>query len=323
MAGKYKVRKGRVAAAATVLVILLAGIIFLVIKLSNNKSNDAGQSISTVNPADIVKAGEYVDITLNDCNMYVGSTYKLTCVSNPESYASMVQYTSNNPDVVDVDGDGTIYVLSVGTAAITATYDVYSDAVVINAVEEGSYDEIDSDMPVYEIVDGEPVAVVVIDQTDESDDADAGSDTTETTAETETSAENNTQDSGNATETTTSSDDEEDDEKALYKGSVIDTIVSLGFDKYLDDTYILEEDGNYLGEVIVGDEFVQIYVMTRTTSLDQAVKSIEQIMLPTSYESVFGWFVSATENTTLVADGHKVRIVAPANGSHTEMIIYY
>ena len=121
----------------------------------------------------------------------------------------------------------------------------------------------------------------------------------------------------------TDRDNIKESEAAKTYTAISEAVKNSGFQTYLDNTYIYREDGNYLGEVIVQENMTQIYVMTRTTAMDNAFKQVVRSVIPDSYEDVFARFISASKDETFSADGIKVRVVAPVNGGHMQLIIYY
>ena len=100
-------------------------------------------------------------------------------------------------------------------------------------------------------------------------------------------------------------------------------VTAAGFTRYLDNIYIFREDGYYLGEIIIEEDYLQIYIMTRTRAFDTAVKSVMKEYLPNGYETVHARFVGAAADQTFSIDGHRVRIVAGVNGGHSQLIIFY
>lgn len=328
---KYKLRKGRVALAVVIVATLLAGT-GIGITAIINKNTGKPQTVKPVNPAEIVSDGEYVRIDLEDCNMYVGLILRLKCVSQPGEYADKVIWRSSDDSVVSVNDTGDIIVKSVGTAAITATYGTLSDSVIIKAVERDKPDA-DSNLPVYDVSD-EGEIVVVETAADSAGTAVTDGNGTDAPAATDADAvtipageqekpapttsqpastENNVPDVTEATQ----------EIKTETRETVAQAVVDFGFKQYVGDTYIFTEDGNYLGEAIVGTDFVQIYVMTRTTGFDNSVKEIIGSLIPDGCEDIFARFVSASRDETLNVAGHMVRIIAQSGGGHAQIIIYY
>ncbi len=169
----------------------------------------------------------------------------------------------------------------------------------------------DTDIPIYEVVEGETVQVT------QSSDEDS-EDSEETTTDSEESETTTTSTEGSSTES-----GEEETTTESYQSVITGVITDYGFTKYVDDTYIYTEDDNYLGQAIVNETFVQIYVMTRTTTFDSDIKGILQVILPEGYENVYASFISAESDQTLESDGMTVRIVVAENEDHAQLIIYY
>lgn len=320
---KYRVRKGRVGIAVAVLVLIIGAVIFLCVRFGGNHKNTE-QERETVDYDAVVPEGEFVQIQLEDCNMYVGNVLQLVCISNPASYGAGVIWSSSDPDVVYVDGKGKITVKSTGAAAITATYGVLSDSVIICGVDR-EQPVISDDLPVYDVEDNNIVVVQTPGSSEgvteghvNATEPDSPSDSKTSEGQDDTKSpegQNETKPSGNESQET------ETENEAYNK--ISEAVHSAGFETYLDNTYIYREDGNYLGEVIVDENLTQIYIMTRTTAMDNAFKQVVKSVIPTEYEDVFARFVSAEEDQTFSADGMLVRIVAPVNGGHTQLIIYY
>ena len=318
---KYRVRKGRVVMTAMVLLLIVGLIVFLCVR-SGKKRNNSNPERETVDYDAVVPEGEYIRIELDDCNMYVGNELQLSCTSNPENYAAGVIWSSSDPDIVYVDGKGKITVKSAGVAAITATYDVFADSVVICGVDR-NLPEISPELPVYDVEDNQIVVIqtpaVSAESSDEQHTDNNTPETSQSGADETEAGQIQTEPVQVATEPTKNPDEGEEDIYAV----ITEAVRTSGFQAYLDNTYIYREDGNYLGEVIVGENMTQIYIMTRTTAMDSAFKQIIKSVVPTEYENVFAKFVSATEDQTFSADGIRLRIVAPVNGGHTQLIIYY
>ena len=127
---KYRIRKGRVAMAAGVLILIIGLIVFVCIRAGKKHHNNSDTQ-ETVDYNAVVPKGQFVKVELEDCNMYIGSELDLKCTSEPEEYASKVIWTSSDEDVVTVDGKGHIKVVGTGAAAITATYDVLADSLTV------------------------------------------------------------------------------------------------------------------------------------------------------------------------------------------------
>lgn len=326
---KYRIRKGRVAMAAGVLILIIGIIVFFCIRAGIKHHNNKETPQETVDYNAVVPEGQFVHVELDDCNMYIGSELNLKCSSEPEEYAAKVIWTSSDEEVVTVDGKGHIKVVGTGAAAITATYGVLADSVVIRGVTRDD-EGISDDLPVYDVKDNK-VIVVREAQTDDPDGSDTqpqnpedGSKEPDTVpADNSNTATKPANQGGNTSESRPSQDAVKESEAAETYAKINEAVKASGFQTYIDNTYIYREDGNYLGEAIVQENMTQIYVMTRTTAMDNAFKQVVQSVIPNSYEDVFARFISATEDQTFSADGMRVRIVAPVNGGHMQLIIYY
>lgn len=387
---KYRIRKGRVAAAVFLLAAVIAVIVFLCVHLTKKGNNREENPSTGVNPSEYISEGEFLRINLLDCNMYVGSVLKLECLTYPRENAEKVIWRSTNPDVVSVNDQGVIIVRGTGIAAITATYGVVTDSVVINGIDKES-PEADEYMPIVGVVDDIPqvIETAVHEQaTRETYEYTKPVETTTYNVPVGTTAnhENTTTEpvtQGATEETITNSPGEQSttgqheqvtteqstvspteqvtesvaepatepvtepmtqpvtepttepatvpptveptnaDNSEESVSAAIEKIASAGFVRYLDNTYIFKEDGYYLGEVIVEENYIQIFMMTRTRAFDSAVKNVIKEYLPSGYEGVHARFVAAANDQTFSVDGHRVRIVAGVNGGHSQLFIFF
>ncbi len=297
--------------------LIITSIIAVIIVLFHNSNKIEEEPKETVKVDSVVSDGEYLLIGLEDCTLYVGTELTLTCESEPVEYGQQVLWSSNDSNIVSVDENGFIKVEAEGTVAITATYGVLSDSVIINAVYEGNVVE-DSEFPIYNVIDGEVVPEETKPQEDDSNS------TAETAAEE--TIPNNSETQGNESQDTIEDREEETEkteEEIDYKEDIEQNILQYGFEPYVEDTYIYMEDGNYLGQAIISSNSTQIYIMTRTVGFDSNMKGILSTILPTSYENVYSSFINSETDRTLTADGLKVRIVVAQNDDHSQLIIYY
>ena len=317
---KYRLRKGRVAGASAVLVVIIVLVVLVIMNIvkscSNNKNNGGTPVDGTVNPEELVNEGEFINISLEDCNLYVGTKMALTCTSNPEDLADQVIWKSSDTSVVTVDARGNILVKAVGAAAVTATCGVLSDSVVINGIERRMDDDnVRSELPIYDVQEGK---LVVIQTAAGEDDRQPDETTGETKGEKPSASKEET-----PSETAAVVPEETTANKVNWKKEIISAIGNTSFRQYSSGIYVLQEDDNYLGEIIVGDKFVQIYVSMRTSGLDSAVKNVISVLLPEEYDNVYSQFSMISKDRTISADGRKITMVAPVNGSHSQLIIYY
>ena len=310
--------------------------VLLVCVMCGRRGNNKPVDISTtINVNDYIKEDEHLTINAKDCTLYVDSIITLQCYSNPPEYAKEVSWSSSDNSVLTVAFDGTVTAISEGIAAVTVTHGVMTDSIIIKVISEEA--TVDEEFPVFDPAETEPIPTVpeasnpvVVNPTT------SGQVTNPTTAG---NVEVSTTMAPNVTEPVTEPSQGEITEPATQapttapstgetesvdaKETILTNLPHNGFSVYLTDTYVFEEDGNYLGQVIVTENFTQIYVMTRTTNFDGCLKSFLSTVLPTGYLRAFNNLTTAKSDMTFYVDGYKVRAVASPNGGHSQLIIYY
>ena len=321
--------------------ITLFGIIVFVLVVCvmcrNRGNNNNNPSSSTVNPSDYIREDEHLTINAKDCTLYVDSIIQLACYSNPPEYANEVSWSSSDNSVLTVAFDGTVTAISEGIAAVTVTHGVLTDSIIIKVI--GEEETADVEFPVFDPAETEPIptisdaptTVAPITPTTQGG-AEVNPETTPSVtdgSETPTTkapdkvTEEDSQPLPTPEETTTAKEPETETESMEAKDTILTNLPLNNFSVYLQDTYVFKEDGNYLGQVIVTENFTQIYVMTRTTNFDSCLKSFLQTVLPTGYLRAFDNLTTAKSDMTFHVDGYKVRAVASPNGGHSQLIIYY
>ena len=231
-----------------------------------------------------------------------------------------------------------------GVAAVTATHGVLSNSIIIKVINEE--ESTDVEFPYYEpVVPTTPAATnptkpaettkpvikpseeattkPVIKPSEGTTTKPSEPTTTkpaETVKPTEKPAETTAPATKPSEEVTTT---QKETESLSVKDLVMNSLPEYGFGVYTEDSFVFKEDGNYLGQVIVGHGFTQIYVMSRTTNFDKQLKEFLSVVLPTGYTKAFNNMMNATNDMTFNTDGYKVRVVASPNGGHTQLIIYY
>ena len=226
-----------------------------------------------------------------------------------------------------VDEKGNVRVNGTGTAIITATSGLLTDSVVIAGIDKetvtdtGNGPVSEPALPVY-IPDGNGGVVPKETKAPENDNNDNTSQETTATVERETGSGTNIPD----VIPTNPDRTEETESKDNYKDILMNTITSLGYKRYkqdMDFAYIYEEDGNYLGEVIIDDNQVQIYVQTRTMGFDNALIELIKCVCGNESNNVFRAFTEAQDNKTIIANGHTIRIRPASDSGHSKLIISY
>lgn len=318
----------RVVITALVFILIIAGIVTLICINKNKKGkNSENTNEPSVNRNDYIKDGEYIKITTDDCSLYVGTTLTLSIEGSDDKVLQSVAFKSSDKDIVSVDEKGNVRVNGTGTAIITATSGLLTDSVVIAGIDKetvtdtGNGPVSEPALPVY-IPDGNGGVVPKETKAPENDNNDNTSQETTTAVERETGSGTNIPD----VIPTNPDRTEETESKDNYKDILMNTITSLGYKRYkqdMDFAYIYEEDGNYLGEVIIDDNQVQIYVQTRTMGFDNALIELIKCVCGNESNNVFRAFTEAQDNKTIIANGHTIRIRPASDSGHSKLIISY
>ncbi len=335
---KAKLRIDRIVICALILIALIVGIVFLIRFLAGKfgKTEPSSPTTPIGEEESEERPEQFLDIIQTDCSMVVGGSLQLTCDANPAELLDQITWTTTNDMVLSVSDTGRVKILGEGTAAIVAVAGTYSDSVIIVGIAEGSQQSTE-----YPIAASTDENASNENQTPENNTADStneptgpsNSDSTKPSESvtTKPSEENpSTQGSSESAPTTSSPDSQEQpttqpiviDDYSAYLNEAANR---LGLEAYYEGTYIYREDGNYLGEVIVGDNMTQLMVKMRTSSLDGTLKNFLASVLPTSYEAAYAKMIYASTTTTMRLDGLKVRVIVNNEDteSHKQLIIYY
>ncbi len=305
---------------------------------SRNRGNTSNNNPATptVNVNEYIGEDEYLKINAEDCTIYVDSVIKLTCSSNPVEYSMGVSWSSSDTSILTITYDGTVTAIKEGIAVVTATHGVMSSSIIINVIDKEATP--DEEFPIYTPVipdtttapEGENSTTAQSGNVSPSQGSSAAQpneqETTtafgekQTTAQSQPAVQENPTTQQNVTEPVTTAPEEP---TVGIRDNIVSALPECGFGTYIGDTYVFEEDGNYLGQVIVEEEFTQLYVMTRTTYFDSKIKEFLSTVLPTGYTVAFNNLMNSQKDMTFYADGHKVRVIASPNGGHSQLIIYH
>ena len=335
---KYNVK--RIVICALIFCAIITGIVILICVAGKNKGdNNKSNTNSPIDVNDYINDGEYVVINADDCSLYVGSKATLTCSSHLSDDEKDVVWITNNPDVVTVDYMGNIEVMSAGMAVITATKGALSDSVIINAIEkknenptgESVPDEIETIFPIYEVgTAGEIIPPPTTPSQDNPATKPGGSETEKVTKPNDNPEKPTKEPDWEPTQPvqtqpvhTEPEQTEPEQESVPYEELVKAALTANGFTKYQEQTYVFNEDGNYLGQVVVNPDNVHIYVKMRTRAFDAAISNLITVLLPNQYNNVFTNFITAKVDQTYYSEGHRIRIVLSVNESHAQLIISY
>ena len=280
---------------------LIAGVVFALCLKKNKNGNNSGTVFVTTENGDEqnTESGEYIRIEANDGSYHIGTQMLLEFTASSDELAEGIIWKSSNESIVTVTSSGEVVVVGEGTAVITITSGIYTDSLVIQGIttdkETVNFETEAPDNPISPTTGGdtEPVTKPVEKPTEPP--------TTKPVVK--------------PTEPPTVKPD--------YKLLLTEVLPTIGYTKHLEDVYLYMEDGNYLGEVIVNDDSVQLYIQTRTTSFDTALKELLKIILPKEYNNVFMTFVQSEDNKTIVAEGHRIRIRPAGDENHAQLIISY
>lgn len=305
--------------AATAVVLIIVICVYIMIKGNNSKEDSNSE---TINVENMTKEGEFLKIDIEDCSVRTGCQVQAKVTSSPADYAGLVTWTSTDESILKVDANGLITVVGTGTAAVTATAGNLSDSVVITGFNE--------ETPTNELefpVNNETVA--------------AGIDVGSNNSKPGQNSNNNSQPGGDgpAKETTASPDGDSNSQKPVQTEPVqtepqtppaeynklLNSITGFGFEVYNADinTYQYIEGGTYLGEIMISQDSTHIYIKTRTSTFDEAVRNVLKTLIPAQYENVWANYVSTTSDITLKAGNYSVIIVPAKNDDHAQIIINY
>ena len=302
---------------------LIAGVVFALCLKKNKNGNNSGTVFVTTENGDEqnTESGEYIRIEANDGSYHIGTQMLLEFTASSDELAEGIIWKSSNESIVTVTSSGEVVVVGEGTAVITITSGIYTDSLVIQGIttdkETVNFETEAPDNPISPTTGGdtEPVTKPVEKPTEP------------VTKPVEKPTEPATKPVEKPTEPPTTKPVVKPTEpptvKPDYKLLLTEDLPTIGYTKHLEDVYLYMEDGNYLGEVIVNDDSVQLYIQTRTTSFDTALKELLKIILPKEYNNVFMTFVQSEDNKTIVAEGHRIRIRPAGDENHAQLIISY
>lgn len=290
-----------------------------------------------------------VKINMENCTMVVGTKVQVTATIYPDGSSSGIMWSSSDESVFTVDSKGNLEVVGPGIVALTANFGDAYDSIAIECVEDESKAVLN--LPNYSMfttnggntTDNKQVASTTSSQTSATTEAEStkaqqqssqsatkgtSSSVTTTTAArptANTTPQPTTPPHQNITPETTSyvieTTPEYEGDKVLST-QIVANLDDYGFKKYLDNTYVYEENDAYLGEIIISSNMTHIYIKDRSTGFDSAVTSVLTELLPDSHENVWNIYSGATTDQTMTVDGRVVRVVVAGNGGHSQIVIY-
>lgn len=343
----------------TILALTIATLGIVLLAYISSKPNTRPQRESYVSSNIINEiATESISLKINmeNCKMEVGTKVKVTATIYPNGSTTGIVWTSSDPEVFTIDEQGNLEVVGTGIVALTATFGKASDSVAIECIETGDRSVLN--LPDHSMFTGNEGNNSNNTGTTANNTAGNGSQnettsgtvatsgtpakttaaqttpvkttaatttaaattkaTTATTAASTTAAVKPTQTTPSYTLPTTQAYEG----VKITSGEIAERLPDYGFEKYLDNTYVYQENDSYLGEVIISSNMTHIYIKNRTTGFDSALSSVLQEMLPESYEKVWNTYLGASTDQTMTVDGRMVRVVVSGANGHSQIVLY-
>lgn len=317
---------------------LVAAVVFAICLKKDKNGNTSGTTFVTTDNSEEqhTEQGEYIRIDAVDGSYHIGTRMLLKFTASSDELAEGVVWKTSDSNIVTVSNSGEAEVVGEGTAIITITSGIYSDSMVVQGITVDKETEVfetdaperptetDTDSP--SSGPTEPVTERPGDRPTEPVTDRPATKPTEPVTERPTEPDTDgptVKPTEPVTEKPTVKPTEPTTAKPDYKLLLLETLPTIGYTRHLETVYLYKEDGNYLGEVIVNDDSVQIYVQTRTTGFDAALKELLKVVLPREYNNVFVVFVQSDTNKTIVAEGHTIRIRPSEDENHAQLIISY
>lgn len=353
MAGKGKKKKVSPALVALITLLSLSvGTLAVVVVAYFTSEESKPQKESYVGAGAIGElATEKVTVKINmeNCTMTVGTKVQVTATVYPTGSSAGIMWTSSDTSVFTVDAQGNINVIGEGIVALTANLGDAYDSIAIECVEAS--DDAVLNLPDYSMftVNGgnntdkpQNTTTAAEDRPQNTTAAEQPQTTTANQTSGTTAGNPQSTTASNQPNTTAAAVNPPSQTKgeretttayvipttAPYEGEkVLSTemasrLGNYGFTQYLDNTYVYEEDDSYKGEVIISSNMTHIYIKERSSGLDSAVSGILTELLPDSHDNIWNIYTSAQTDQTVTADGRVVRVVVPAEGGHSQIVIY-
>lgn len=146
--------------------------------------------------------------------------------------------------------------------------------------------------------------------------------TTSNSSNTATTASNSATSKTQATTAQVLQTTQEYDGVKILSTQIAADLPEYGFDKYLDNTYVYQENNTYLGEIIISSNMTHIYIKERSAGFDTAISEVLNVLLPESASSIWNTYMTASTDQTMSADGRVVRVVVPSDSGHSQIVIY-
>lgn len=336
---------GGIIAAA---IILIGGGVAIA-KVSNKKAEKENKATVSLNETQLTDKNNdtyistdktTVEIMLEDCAVPVGSVIQVTAIVTPDDTQTGLVWTSDHPDVFEVNKDGVVTVKSVGTAVLTATVGNVSDAVVIEGIASIS-DGSKNNLPVYTGSKNANGSYVSANGTGSASGTSNGSGSGSSYSDNG-SDEGGSSDGGSGVDSDGGSGSPDAGDSGdggsgdggaggngdggpsdgKTSGQIGPMLPDMGFTNSISNVYVYEEGDEYCGEIITQPNVTIIYIKNRTGGFDAKILSVLGTLVPSNSSQIWNNYLSASTDRTFTVDGRRVRIVVGVNGGHSQIVIY-
>lgn len=319
--------------------------------LGNESGNDMATGSANNKPIT-------VSIDMDSCAMYIGSSIKVTASVDPVETDKTVNWRSSDENVFTVDTDGVVSIKGKGTAALTATIGNASDAIVLEGIDNSDTASSQNGLPIFNLLANKNSTTNSANNVGTSNNSSGNASSSGgsnvsggtgnvsgNTSSGNTSSGNinsgNTGASNTGSNNTGANTDGNTGSGSTGSGStggssnsvnpstgtvkstdLPQNLSQLGYNQYMSNVFVYEENNTYYGEIIIQSNVTIIYIKQRSATFDSKIKNVIASLLPNDYEQVWNNYISATSDRTFSVGGRTVRIVTAVNGGHSQIVIY-
>lgn len=359
---KIKVKPIPVAILCATIILITAGIIWVVVANKPKEDNTVNIGISKVDTdkgsvEEKVTQATEISIDIDNTAVPIGMTFMVTATVEPIDTSDAIKWTTSDENVLIVDKNGLVTIKGTGTAALTATIGNASDAVVIEGIENSSSVS-QNNLPVYTggswntgeaDNQGSTGSTGNAGGTDTSGTGNSG-DTGGKDSSGNTSSQGgsngsgnsdsagNSDSSGNADSSGNSdsagdsdntgnagnsgNNQSDNDGDGMSSNDLYGVLPDIGYSRIYSNVYIYEDNNTYYGEIIIQPNLTIIYIKERSDVYDEMVKAVIEKLLPGRTSQIWNNYISAGSDRTFEIDDRMVRIVSAIKGGHSQIVIY-
>ena len=309
---------------ATVIVLILAGIIISVSTDKNRKKQEADSKASvSVTRTDLkneassqqqnIKEQTDVEILFENKAVPVGTSLKVTAIVTPDDDDKSIVWTSSNTDVFTVDKDGAIVIEGIRNVAAGSDngFSVYTHTAgsISSGSNTGSGSASEGDSRLENLPAGENKSESSQGTGNSGDGVQPGG------------VQSGGVQPGSST-TENSSSEDNNDSGSSGSGEIEDTIINNGFEQTVSNVYVCQQNGTYYGEIITQSNVTIIYIKKRNSEFDSRINNVIENLIPGNSQMIWNNYLSASTDRTFTVDGRMVRIVVATGGGHSQIVIY-